>query len=117
MNLRPLALVLTGIGALVALLALAALLTPEQSPALVIELCAVLVAIGAWCAVRRSRAALVVAAVFTLLLVLLSAHILAGDLGEKGARELVPDVLMLLASLGTCAAAVLATRARRQLAG
>lgn len=117
MNLtRPRSAVLAGVAALILLLVLAALLTPEQSPILPIELSVVLAAIGAWCGLRGSRAAFTTAAVFTLLLALLSAHILLGDLGEKGARELVPDVLILAASIATCAVAGVAVRTSRQLA-
>lgn len=94
----------------VVFLLLAAALTPEQSPILPLELSVVLVGLVAWVLARRSRAAAVTAAVLTGLFVLLTVHILVGDLGEKGPRELVPDVLLLASFSGSVVAGVLASR-------
>jgi hypothetical protein len=89
--------VLVGIAATIAFLAAAALLTPEQSPILPIEISVVLAALGAWFGLRGSRTSLAVLTVFATLLVLLTVHI-TGDVGSSGARELVPDFLILISS-------------------
>lgn len=105
--------VLASIAATVAGLVLAAALTPDQSPILPIELCVVLCGIAAWVAWRPRRPALATAAVFAALLAALSVHILVGDLDAgTGARELVPDVLVL-----GSAVAVVVTAGRRVLRG
>lgn len=91
--------VLVGIAATIAFLAAAALLTPEQSPILPIEISVVLAALGAWFGLRGSRTSLAVLTVFAILLVLLTVHIITGDVGSSGPRELVPDFLILCSSL------------------
>jgi hypothetical protein len=92
--------VLTSIGATIAGLVLAAALTPDQSPILPIELIVVLVALGTWAALRPHRPAMVTLSVFGALLTVLTIHILTGDLSaSKGARELVPDVVVLASAL------------------
>jgi hypothetical protein len=98
--------ILTSSAATIAFLMLAAALTPEQSPILPIEISVVLAALTAWAVLRGSRLSHVVLAVFGLLLTALTVHILAGDLGEKGARELVPDVLILGASVAVAFSSV-----------
>ncbi|MGZ4627121.1 MAG: hypothetical protein ACXV3S_12675, partial [Kineosporiaceae bacterium] len=58
-----------------------------------IEISVVLAVLGAWLLIRRSRAAAGTCAVANLALAL-TVHILLGDLGSSGPRELVPDVLL-----------------------
>ncbi len=91
--------VLGGIALTVTFLATAALLTPEQSPILPIEISVVLAALGAWFALRGSRISLGVLTAFAALLVLLTVHIITGDVGSSGAREVVPDFLILFSSV------------------
>ncbi|HEX6514497.1 MAG TPA: hypothetical protein VF049_02915 [Nocardioidaceae bacterium] len=102
--------VLGGILLTVVFLAGAALLTPDQNPILPIELSAVLVLLAGWFGLRKSRAALVAITVFCTLLVLLSAHIITGDLGSSGANELVPDFLILGSGLFVVVSGVAALR-------
>ena len=99
----------------IALLMTAAALTPEQNPALPIELSVLLAGLGTWMLVRRSRAAAVTCTVFTTLMLLLTVHILVGDIGDKGPRELVPDTLLLLSFAASAAVAVVTSRVRRRL--
>ena len=87
--------ILVGVAATVVLLITAAVLTPGQSPILPIEISVVLIGLTAWFALRGSRLSLGAVTVFAALLVLLSLHILTGDAGSSGAREIVPDVLIL----------------------
>lgn len=94
----------------IAFLLTAAALTPEQNPAMPLELSVLLAALIAWVLIRRSRAAAVTTTVFTALLLLLTVHILLGDIGEKGPRELVPDTLILLCTGASLVTAALATR-------
>lgn len=46
----------------------------------------------------------------------LSVHILAGDLGSKGPRELVPDLLILVSSLAVVVSSGRCVLSRRALA-
>ncbi len=91
--------VLSGIALTVVFLVTAAMLTPQQSPILPIEISVVFGALGVWFAVRGSRIALGVLTAFATLLVLLAVHILTGDLGSSGAREVVPDFLILISAV------------------
>jgi hypothetical protein len=109
-------LILTSTTATIAFLALAAALTPDQSPILPIEISVVLGALTAWAVLRGSRLSRVVLAAFALLLTALSIHIFAGDVGEKGARELVPDVLVLTASVAVVLSSVRGALRPRALA-
>jgi hypothetical protein len=103
LSIRP---VLVGVAVTVAGLALAAGLTPDQSPILPIEISIVLALLAGWVGLRSSRAAFAAVAVFTLLLTVLSIHILVGDLdASTGARELVPDVIVLASAAVTSYAA------------
>jgi hypothetical protein len=96
--------VVASIAATIAGLALAAGLTPDQSPVLPIEIGVVLLAIGGWVWLRGSRPALGTALVFGGLLTALTLHILVGDLqAATGPRELVPDVLVLASTLAVVA--------------
>ncbi len=91
----------------------AAALTPEQSPILPIEISVVLAVFGAWLLIRRSRAAAATCAVVNLALVALTVHILLGDLGSSGPRELVPDWLLLVSfAASAVAGATVALRGR-----
>lgn len=49
-------------------------------------------------------------------MLLLTVHILIGDAGEKGPRELVPDTLLLLSFAASVGAAAVSSRLRRRLA-
>ena len=90
--------VLGGIALTVIFLVAAALITPEQSPILPIEISVVLAALGTWFALRGSRISLGALTVFAALLILLTVHIITGDVGSSGAREVVPDFLILLST-------------------
>lgn len=116
MSNRPAAVLLALLGLDIALLLTAAALTPEQSPILPIEISVVLAVLGIWMAVRRSRVAAGVCAVASLGLVALTVHILLGDLGSSGPRELVPDVLLLISFTAGAVAGAVAARPRRQAA-
>ena len=109
---RPITLLATLLGVDIGLLATAAALTPEQSPILPIEISVVLAVLGAWLLIRRSRAAAAVCAAVNLALVALTVHILMGDLGSSGPRELVPDWLLLAGFATSTVVGVLALRAR-----
>lgn len=113
-QLQPITMLVSLLGLDIALLMTAAALTPEQNPALPIELSVLLAALGAWVLVRRSRAAAVTCTVFTTLMLLLTVHILIGDVGEKGARELVPDTLLLVSFAASVGAAAVSSRIRRR---
>lgn len=115
-QLRPTTALASVLGLDIALLILAAALTPEQNPALPIELSVLLAGLAIWVLTRRSRAAAVTCTVFTALVLLLTVHILIGDIGNKGARELVPDTLLLISFAASVGAAVVTARARRRLA-
>ena len=92
-------------------LMLAAVLTPDQSPILPLEISMVLAALAGWVAWRRSRIAFGALGGFAILLVALTLHILVGDIdASTGARELVPDVLILGAGIALVANAVRALR-------
>ncbi len=98
--------VLAAVAACVAGLVLAAALTPEQSPILPIEVCVVLAALGTWVWFRGSRPSYAAVAAAGVLLTALTVHILTGDVaGSTGARELVPDVVVLAATLALVATA------------
>jgi hypothetical protein len=97
---------LLSVAATIAFLVVAAALTPDQSPILPIEISVVLLALGGWVALRRSRPAYVVLGGFAVLLTALTVHIVLGDLGDKGPRELVPDFLILGACLALDATAL-----------
>lgn len=112
-NSRP---VLIATAATMVFLALAAALTPSQSPILPIEICVVLLALGGWVALRRSRPSYAVLGCFSVLLVALTVHITAGDLGDKGPRELVPDFLILATSVAMVVSTARATFNHRSLA-
>jgi hypothetical protein len=115
-QLQPTAALAALLGTDIALLLLAAALTPEQNPALPIELSVLLAGLTAWVLVRRSRAAALGCTVFTTLMLLLTVHILIGDIGEKGPRELVPDILLLVSFAASVIAAAASTRVRTRLA-
>jgi hypothetical protein len=112
-HIRP---VLVSVGATIVALLLAAALAPDQSPILPIEISVVLLVLAGWVALRRSRPAAVVLGCFAVLLTALAVHIVAGDLGDKGARELVPDFLVLGAALSTVVSAGRLAFPRRALA-
>ncbi len=105
--------ILAGAAATVVLLVTAALLTPDQSPILPIEISLVLLALTAWFAVRGSRLSLGAVTVFAALLVLLSLHILTGDVGSSGVREIVPDVLILASTVFVAARGALGLARQR----
>lgn len=114
-QLRPTTTLVSLLGLDIALLMLAAALTPDQNPALPIELSVLLAGLGAWVLVRRSRASSITCTIFTALMLLLTVHILVGDMGDKGPRELVPDVLLLVSFAASMIAAAATARARQAL--
>ena len=113
---NPVRPILVSVAATIACLVLAAALTPDQSPILPIEISVVLLALTGWVALRRSRPAYVVLGGFAVLLTALTVHILVGDLGDKGAREVVPDVLVLASALATAVTTLRSAFPRKMLA-
>ena len=115
-NVRPTQALVALLAIDIALLMSAAALTPDQNPALPIELSVLLAGLAGWVLARRSRAAAITCTIFTALMLLLTVHILVGDVGDKGPREIVPDVLLLISFAASVATATVSTRVRRQLA-
>ena len=108
--------IVIGIAATIVLLLVgAALVYPEQSPIMPIQVSVVLALLAGWLAWRRSRAALRVVAWFCGLLAVFGLHPFVGDLGTMALDEVVPDVLIVLVTAATAVTAVRVLRIRRRV--